>query len=74
MYNVDAPGDRPKFVRNSCVIERTCTVLVSIHLGIVCRLGVLDRREVDVTKGMDRIRHSIHKLVVLSHCSRHSPG
>ena len=37
---VVAPADRPKSVRNSCVIERICSVFVSFHLRIVCRLGV----------------------------------
>ena len=36
---VVAPADRPKSVRNSCVIERICSVFVSFHLCIVCRLG-----------------------------------
>ena len=33
-------AERPKSVRNSCVIERICSVFVSSHLCIVCRLGV----------------------------------
>ena len=37
---VVAPADRPKSVRNSCAIERICSVFVSFHLCIVCRLGV----------------------------------
>ena len=37
---VVAPADRPKLVRNSCVIKRICSVLVSFHISIVCRLGV----------------------------------
>ena len=36
---VVAPADRPKSVRNSCVIERICSVFVSFHLCSVCRLG-----------------------------------
>ena len=35
-----APADRPKTVHNSCVIERICSIFVSFHLCIVCRLGV----------------------------------
>ena len=35
-----APADRPKSVRNSCVIGRICSVFVSFHLCIVCRLGL----------------------------------
>ena len=37
---VIAPVDRPKSVRKSCVIERICSVFVSFHICIVCRLGV----------------------------------
>ena len=37
---VVAPADRPKSVRNSCVIECICSVFVSVHLCIVCCLGV----------------------------------
>ena len=37
---VVVPADRPKVVRNSCVIERICSVFVSFHLWVVCRLGV----------------------------------
>ena len=37
---VVAPADRPKSVRNSCVIERICSVFVSFHLMIVCHLRV----------------------------------
>ena len=40
LMTVVAPADRPKSVRNSCVIERICSVFVSFHLSIVCRLGV----------------------------------
>ena len=35
-----APAYRPKSVRDSCVIERICSVLVSFHLCIVCCLEV----------------------------------
>ena len=35
-----APADRPKSVRNSCVIERICRSFVSFYLCIICRLGV----------------------------------
>ena len=37
---VVAPADRPESVRNSCVIERICSVFVLFHLCIVCRLEV----------------------------------
>ena len=35
-----ATADRPKSVRNSCIIERICSVFVSFYIFIVCRLGV----------------------------------
>ena len=38
---VVAPADLPKWVRNSCLIERICSVFVSFHLCIVRRLGCL---------------------------------
>ena len=37
---VVAPADRPKSVRNNCVIGRICSVFVSFLLCIVCHLGV----------------------------------
>ena len=37
---VVAPADRPKSVRNICVIERICSVFVSFYLCVVCRSGV----------------------------------
>ena len=37
---VVAPTDRPKSVRNRCVVERFCSVFVLLWLCIVCRLGV----------------------------------
>ena len=37
---VVAPADRPKSVRNSCVIECICSAFVSFYLCIICRLGV----------------------------------
>ena len=35
---VVAPADRPKSVRNSCVIKRICSFCVSFYLCIFCRL------------------------------------
>ena len=35
-----APADRPKSVRNSCLIERIWSVFLSFHQCIVCCLGV----------------------------------
>ena len=41
LTTVAAPGDRPYSVRNSCVIERICSVFVPFQLCIVCRLGMI---------------------------------
>ena len=34
-----APADRPKSVRNSCVVEYICSVFVSFHLAYSVNLG-----------------------------------
>ena len=40
LITVVALVGRPKSVRNSCIIERICSVFLSFHLCIVCHLGV----------------------------------
>ena len=37
IFGIIAQAERPKSARNSCVIERICSVFVSFHLSIVCR-------------------------------------
>ena len=55
---VVTPADRPKSVRNSCVIERICSIFVSFHLFILCRSEVFVIRLRQISS-----LFSMHKVV-----------
>ena len=72
---VVAQADRPKSVRNSCVIERICSVFVSLHLCIVCRLRVFVIRLCQISSLFSKRLSLVKKNVLknICHCLERYP-